>query len=40
VKDRGGERGHISAMVSRSRIVMGLPHLGQGQVEAEANLIV
>jgi len=33
----GGERRHISAAVSRSRIIMGPPHWGQGHEEGEGN---
>ena len=33
VRVSGGERRHISAAVSRSRIIMGPPHWGQDHVE-------
>src|ERR1035438_9851985 len=35
----GGERKHISAAVSRSRIIMGPPHWGQDHEEVEGNVI-
>ena len=34
-EERGGERKHISAAVSRSRMIIGPPHWGQDQVEVE-----
>ncbi len=34
----GGERKHISATVSRSRIIMGPPHWGQDQGEIEGGV--
>ena len=39
VRVSGGERRHISAAVSRSRIIMGPPHRGQGHEEVEGNVI-
>ena len=35
VRVRGGERRHISAAVSRSRMIMRPPHWGQDHVEVE-----
>jgi len=34
-EERGGERKHISASFSRSKIIIGPPHRGQDQVEVE-----
>ena len=34
-EERGGERKHISAAVSRSKMIIGPPHWGQDQVEVE-----
>ena len=35
----GGERRHISPALSRSRIIMGPPHWGQGHEEVEGSVI-
>src|SRR5271157_5480440 len=37
VRVSGGERRYIFAAVSRSRIIMGPPHWGQGHEEVEGN---
>ena len=35
----GGERRHISAAVSRCRIIMGPPHWGQDHEEIEGRMV-
>jgi len=39
VRAGGGDRRHISAAVSRSRIIMGPPHWGQGHEKIEGSVI-